>query len=274
VIAVSWYPLWNAYGKRLPWLLPILAVGVPAAVVWYAGTRFDLGPLLPSATLRDTVADGWVTIACSLAAGAVLVAVVYVNRNHRAMGALIVLLCAVLAGSLLTGVVTTAGWQTSKGHDCSKDQALYSFLRTLPKQAIIAGDPKAIDCVPIESERGVVISRKLYQPFDYTFLKFVRPRMADMLRAYYGPSRSAIAGLGTRYGATDLVVDRKLLQTKRPDRRFTNMAPFASVVRRSEATPSQRAALHLPRSCEVWAQGDLAVYDISCVGDSLSSGSG
>jgi hypothetical protein len=151
---------------------------------------------------------------------------------------------------------------------------LYGYLRTLPKQAIIAGDPKAIDCVPIEAERGVVISRKLYQPFDYTFLKIVRPRMADMLRAYYGSSRSAIADLGTRYGATDLVVDRKLLSSRRPDRRFTSMAPFAAVVRRAEPAPSHRAALHLPRSCQVWSQGDLAVYDISCVGDSVSNGSG
>jgi hypothetical protein len=276
VIAVSWYPLWNAYGERLRWLLPVLAVGVPAAVVWYAGSKFDLGPLLPPATLRDTVVDGWVTIACAVAAGAALAAVVYFLRTDRGMGAvaLIVLLCAVLAGSLLTGVVAEAGWQISKGHDCSKDQALYSYLRTLPKQAIIAGDPKAIDCVPIEAERGVVISRKLYQPFDYTFLKIVRPRMANMLRAYYGSSRSAIADLGTRYGATDLVVDRKLLTLKRPFLRFTSMAPFAAVVRRDLSPPSQRAALHLPRSCEVWSQGDLAVYDIPCVGDSLSNGSG
>ncbi len=273
VIAVSWYPLWNAYGEKLRWLLPVLAVGVPAAVVWFAGSKFDLGPLLPPATLRSTVVDGWVTIACAVAAGAVLAAVVYFLRNDRAMGALIVLLCAVLAGSLLTGVVAEAGWQTSKGHDCSKDQALYSYLRTLPKRAIIAGDPKGIDCVPIEAQRGVVISRKLYQPFDYTFLKIVRPRMADMLRAYYGSSRSAIADLGTRYGATDLVVDRKLLTSKRPFLRFTSMAPFAAIVRRDLPPPSERAALHLPMSCKVWSQGDLAVYDIHCVGDSLSNGS-
>jgi hypothetical protein len=274
VIAVSWYPLWNAYGEKLRWLLPILAVGVPAAVAWFAGSKFDLGPLLSSTSLWDTVVDGWVTVGCSLAAGAVLAAVVYFHRNARATGALIVLLCAVLAGSLLTGVVAGAGWQTSQGHDCSRGQALYSYLRTLPKRAIIAGDPKEIDCVPIEAERGVVISRKLYQPFDYTFLKFVRPRMTDMLRAYYGSSRSAIANLGTRYGATDLVVDRKLLTYSRPDLRFTYMAPFAAVVQRAEAAPSHRAALHLPRSCEVWNHGDLAVYDIPCVGDSLSNGSG
>ncbi len=274
VIAVSWYPLWNAYGKRLRWLLPILAVGLPAAVVWFAGSKFDLGPLLPSSSLRDTVIDGWVILACSLAAGAVLAAVVYFNRNDRARGALIVLFCAVLAGSLLAGVVTEAGWQTSKGHDCSKDQGLYSYLRTLPKQAIIAGDPKGIDCVPIEAERGVVISRKLYQPFDYTFLKIIRPRMTDMLQAYYGPARKAIADLGTRYGATDLVINRKLLTATRPYQRFTKMAPFASVVQRAAPAVSDRAALHLPRSCEVWSEGDLAVYDIPCVGDSLSNGSG
>jgi hypothetical protein len=274
VIAVSWYPLWNAYGEKLPWLLPMLAVGMPAVVVWFAGSRFDLGPLLPSSTLRDTVVDDWVILACSVAAGAVLAAVVYLNRNDRAMGAMIVLLCAVMAGSLLTGVAAEAGWQTSKGHDCSTDQALYGFLRTLPKRAIIAGDPKAIDCVPIEAERGVVISRKLYQPFDYTFLKIVRPRMTDVLRAYYGSSRSAIAALGTRYGATDLVIDRRLLAAERPDLRYTFMAPFAGVVRRAAPGPSHRAALQLPRSCQVWRRGDLAVYDIACVGDSVSNGSG
>ena len=288
VIAVSWYPLWNAYGKRLRWLLPILAVGLPAVVVWFAGSKFDLGPLLPSSSLQDTVIDGWVILACSLAAGAVLAAVVYFLRNDRARGAgaLIVLVCAVLAGSLLTGVVTEAGWQTSKGRDCGENRrsaggsavavnlALYSFLRTLPKRAIIAGDPKAIDCVPIEAERGVVISRKLYQPFDYTFLKIIRPRMTDMLQAYYGPSRRAIADLGTRYGATDLVINRKLLTATRPYQRFTKMAPFGGVVQRAAPAVSDRAALHLPRSCEVWSQGDLAVYDIPCVGDSLSNGSG
>jgi hypothetical protein len=120
----------------------------------------------------------------------------------------------------------------------------------------------------------VVISRKLYQPFDYTFLKVVRPRMTDMLRAYYGSSRSAITDLGTRYGATDLVIDRGLLAARRPDRRYTFMAPFAGVVRRAAPVPSRRAALHLPRSCEVWNQGDLAVYDVPCVGESLSNGSG
>ncbi len=274
VIAVSWYPLWNAYGERLRWLLPALAVGLPAAVIWFAGSKFDLGLLLPPATLWDTVADGWVIIACSLAVGAVLAAAVYLTRNDRPMGALIVLLCAVLAGSLLTGVVTVAGWQTSTGRNCGKDQALYSYLRTLPKRAIIAGDPKAIDCVPIETDRAVVISRKLYQPFDYTYLKYVRPRMEDMLRAYYGSSRRAIADLGTRYGATDLVIDRTLLNAGQPYLRFTKMDPFATVVRQAEAPPSRRAALHLPRSCEVWSEGDLAVYDIRCVGDSLSSSSG
>jgi hypothetical protein len=274
VIAVSWYPLWNAYGERLPWLLPMLAVAMPGAVVWFAGSKFDLGPLLPAAAVWDTAVDDWVILGCSLAAGAVLGAVVYFIRNHRAAGALIVLLCAVLAGSLLTGVVTAAGWQTSKGLDCRRDQALYGFLRTLPKQAIIAGDPRAIDCVPIEAERGVVISRKLYQPFDYTFLKLVRPRMTDMLRAYYGPSRRAIADLSTDYGATDLVIDRTLLTAPRPDLRYTSMDPFAGVISRVAPPPSDRAALHLPRSCEVWRQGRLSVYDISCIGDSLSSGSG
>ncbi|WP_347216749.1 hypothetical protein [Chryseobacterium sp.] len=98
--------------------------------------------------------------------------------------------------------------------------------------------------------------------------------MTDMLRALYGPSRAAIADLGTRYGATDLVVDRKLVGAERPELGYTSMAPFAGVIARVAPPPADRAALHLPSSCQVWSQGQIAVYDISCVGDSLSSGSG
>ena len=199
-----------------------------------------------------------------------LAAVVYFLRNDRARGAgaLIVLVCAVLAGSLLTGVVTEAGWQTSKGRDCGENRrsaggsavavnlALYSFLRMLPKRAIIAGDPKAIDCVPIEAERGVVISRKLYQPFDYTFLKIIRPRMADMLQAYYGPSRRAIADLGTRYGATDLVINRKLLtahatvSTVHKDGSVRGSRPAC----RTPAAPLMAQRCTFRGHAEVWSQ--------------------
>ena len=273
VIAVSWYPLWNAYGERLRWLLPVLAVGMPAAVIWYAGSRFDLGLLLPPATLWDTVVDGWLTIACTLAAGAVLAAVVYFNRKDRALGAPDRAALRRARGIPADGGRDRGGMADQQGARLQQGSAAVQLsCGRCRRRAIIAGDPKGIDCVPIEAKRGVVISRKLYQPFDYTFLKIVRPRMANMLRAYYGSSRRAIADLGTRYGATDLVIDRKLLNLKRPFLRFTKMAPFATVVRQAAPKPSQRAALHLPSSCEVWSQGDLAVYDIPCVGDSLSSG--
>ena len=273
VIAVLWHPVWSTCAERTRWLLPGLAVCAPVVLVWYAGTRFVLGPSLSARSLWSIVDGGWIRIACALAAGLVLAMVVYLQRIEKGLTFVVVTICAILSGAVMTGVTAEASWQPSKGHDCSNNLPLYQFLRTLPKQAIIAGDPRVVDCVPIEADRAVVISVKLYQPFDYTFLKVVRPRMADMLRAYYGPSREAIDDLGSRYGATDLVVNLAPRSRRRVEAAFTHMAPFGALIGRVFQGPSTRAVLHLPRACEVWRQRHLAVYDISCVRRSPMRGS-
>ena len=146
---------------------------------------------------------------------------------------------------------------------------LQAYLRSLPPNAIIAGDPVELDCVPIESERAVVISRKLYQPVDVNYLKVIRPRMFAMLRAYYGASRHAIANLYARYGADYLVVQRSLLTARQALPAYTNMAPFEKLINALLNKSSTRAALGLPAICASWRHGELAVYDLRCVSRSV-----
>ena len=50
------------------------------------------------------------------------------------------------------------------------DAQALRYIGTLPKSAIIAGDPTSVDCVPIVSERPVVISRKLNQGLSPSYL--------------------------------------------------------------------------------------------------------
>ena len=151
---------------------------------------------------------------------------------------------------------------------------LQVYLRSLPQNAIIAGDPVKLDCVPIESERAVVISRKLYQPVDADYLKVIRPRMFAMLRAYYGTSRRAIANLYSRYGADYLVVQRSLLTARQALPAYTNMAPFEKLINTLLNKSSTRAALGLPATCAVWRRGELAVYDLRCVTRSVGRRAG
>ena len=95
-----------------------------------------------------------------------------------------------LAGTLLLAEVAIAGRGVSVAGHCGRDRGMLQYIGTLPKNTIIAGDPTAIGCVTIVSERPVVISRKLYQVFSSKYLSVARPRMFAMIDAYFGDSRS------------------------------------------------------------------------------------
>src|SRR5204863_9858783 len=110
-------------------------------------------------------------------------------RGRRQAAAVVV--AAVLVGGLLVGEVSVAGGDASAAGECS-DPAELHYLGTLPKNAIIAGDPTTIGCVTMVSKRPVVISRKLYQVYSPAYLQTARQRMFAMVEAYYGPSGAKI----------------------------------------------------------------------------------
>jgi len=104
----------------------------------------------------------------------VVAAAVLLTGRHAEGAAVTV--AAVLAGTLLTAGVAVAGGGQAAGIAC-RDEPLYHYLQTLPKDTIVAGDPIAINCVPIAAERPVLMSQKLYQVYDQNVLRFARPRM-------------------------------------------------------------------------------------------------
>ena len=94
-----------------------------------------------------------------------------------------------------------------------------------------------------------------------------------MLRAYYGPSRTALADLRTRYGATVLWVRRRALAHEAAgpgDRWPARKLPFGRAARDAAAT-GPPAALALPATCRRWRSGAEEVYDLACVGTFTSS---
>jgi len=175
-----------------------------------------------------------------------------------------VIVSASLAGGLLVGAVSVGGGDTSAASPCG-DPAELHYLGTLPKSAIIAGDPTTIGCVTMVSERPVVMSRKLYQVFDPSFLKVVRPRMFASVEAYFGPSRAKILYLRSRYGADYFVVQPKALEAKHASGAWKQMAPFTDLVTKELQTGTHRAALELPAACMTYQDKSSRVYDLACV---------
>jgi hypothetical protein len=265
LLGVCWRPTWCALARRMGTVpLAVAAVGLPAAITWIGVRWLKLGPQLSLTATRRLLDSGAETLTLSAIVGVALcIAAILRNRRSCSRLPLVALVCTIFSGALLVGAVTGAGG----GRDsilCGQPR-LQAYLRTLPKNAIIAGDPVKLDCVPIESQRAVVISRKLYQPIDANYLKVIRPRMFAMLRAYYGASRQAIANLYPRYGAGYLVVQRSLLTARNALPAYTFMAPFEKLINTLLAKSSTRAALSLPATCAVWKRGQLTVYQLRCV---------
>jgi len=266
-IAVAWRPTFESLGQRLrpalAWLLIPLGLAISLAAAYLAVRVVPLGPELSSARLRYLLHHGErPVVAVSVVVAVVAGALVW---RRGAAAARVVGVAAVLAGTLLLAEVAIAGRGVSLAGHCGRDRGMLQYLGTLPKNTIIAGDPTAIGCVTIVSERPVVISRKLYQVFSSKYLSVARPRMFAMIDAYFGDSRSNILALRQRYGADYLVVQPGSLvgHTARPG--WRHMAPFTGIVSRLMRSTNGRAALQLPARCRTYEDGHNEVYDLRCV---------
>jgi hypothetical protein len=147
------------------------------------------------------------------------------------------------------------------------DRPAVRFLASLPKDAIVAGDPIDLKCVVATAGRAVVISTQLAPSYEAGYFRIGRERMFATLLAVYGPSRQAIAELRARYGVTHLWVRRDAIRAERSGDRVRWHGwrrPYGQLVRRLLAT-GEPAVLHLPDGCRSWHAGADAVYDVACV---------
>ena len=263
-IALALRPTLAAIAARArPLLLPAAAV-LPLGVAVLALTVFPLGPRLGPSELASWLEDGWVYLAGGLAVGLVLAGVIAVTGKapeHARPASTAA--AAVLAGTVLVAHVAFAGGVRSPGASTCTKKALYEYLGTVPKDAIVAGDPRTLSCIPIAARRPVVISRKLYQPWEAGYFADIRERMFATVDAYYGSSVAAVTRLRTRYGADYVVVETP--GRRRPP---SGMAPFTGEIRRLLRSVDTPAVQRLPAECESWRTRKLRVYSLACVAES------
>ena len=172
---------------------------------------------------------------------------------------------ASLAGVALLGALVVIPDRGPRGSRCPTG-AVTKYLASLPKDAVIAGDPIDLKCLPATARRAVVISTQLAPSYEADYFRRGRARMFATLSAYYGPSADAIADLQTRYGATDLWVRREAVRKELTfdGRRWRRSEqPYGRFVRR--LVSSEPAVLALPASCLRFKRGPNEVYDIRCV---------
>ena len=257
-IGVVLRPTWQAVlAQRRPRLHAfglLLAAPTVAAFAVYA---FPLGPRWSPGAVAEPAAIAGLAVAMVLAGAAALALGLLSPRAAAATGA--AMTTAVLAAAIL------APGRRGPGQRCA-DSAAARFLATLPKDAVVAGDPIDLKCVVVSAQRSVVISTQLAPSYERSYFLAARARMFATLRAYYGPTRHALDELRLRYGVTHVWVRRDAIQAERSRtlvRWHHNRQPYSSLVRRLLAA-GEPAVLRLPSRCRRWRSGAQEVYDVSC----------
>jgi len=84
----------------------------------------------------------------------------------------------------------------------------YTFLRTLPKDTLVAAHPLDADHVPLLSRRSVLAFREVAMPYHLGFYAMLKERMIDELAAYYAPRGDwdAVDLLYSKYGVDVMLV--------------------------------------------------------------------
>ncbi len=256
VVAVTLEPTWRALAARRGPVRAFALLASPVAICAFAVYVFPLAPVEPSRPVATMALIG--AIALVLAAAAVPFAL-----RSAAAG-------AAVTGVLLVGLVLVLPDRLPLGNACPDRPATTYMLKRLPKDAIIAGDPRDLMCVPATARRPVVISTQLAPAYEADYFRRGRERMFATLRAYYGNSSAAIADLGTRYGADYLWVRRDAVEREQAGggvRWRSGELPYGRYVRRL-LDGGEPAVLRLPVACRRWRLGPAEVYDIRCIAGS------
>jgi hypothetical protein len=259
VVAVTLRPTLEALAARARWA-PLLAPLLSVAAFGIALMAFPLGPQYSARRFSSWLEQAAPYLVLGLLLGA-LGAAVWIWATSLGPLRGLAPAAAIVAGVVLVAGVAFAARGKGDGSGC-RHAGLYAYLETLPKDAIIAGDPIDMNCVPIAARRPVVISQKMYQPWYVHYGQMVRERMFRTIRAYYGSSIAALVGLRTRYGADYLVV-RTRVRTRAW--RWPPMAPFSWELARLLRSGNIYAAHRLPETCETWRNPKYAVYSLACV---------
>jgi hypothetical protein len=258
VVAVVLRPTLEAWMQRTRVLLAAAAV-LPIAFAFVGLSVFPLGPQRSLSGFGSWLVEAGEYLAAGLAVGLLAAAVLARKVREKPMAAAAAA-SALVVGSLLVAEATFAGGGRNSADTTCRNPGLYGDLRTLPEDTIVAANPRDVNCIPIAARRAVVISRKLYQPWERRYFRIIRQRMFDAVAAFYGPSVDDIVALRTRYGADYLLADAVR------ERPWPGMAPFTGEVRHLIRTVRLPAVQRLPSVCRTWQSPKFEIYSLACIG--------
>jgi len=213
----------ESIGLFLEWgLFPgIVSLAVLAPILWRGARRAPWRELAPKIRpLAMLLAGSLMLYALARAiALALFVPDRYISYTINLLYALALAVCLrhALSGLLsrrLVGaglIVLAAGlgaWRlTDVGlYDYRADAPLYAAAAALPKDAVLAGNPKDMDNVLTFGQRNVAASFELAHPWSVGYWNRMLPRLAHQAEAYYAKDPEVVREFAKAYGVGWMVV--------------------------------------------------------------------
>lgn len=161
----------------------------------------------------------------------------------------------------LTGILSYLRAAAVPYYAPTKDErAIYQFIQTLPKEALIGGHPCTLDDIPIYSQRSILFNCEEYRASD---------PIVQTLDAYYSDTPERILAYCQTFGIDYLVVDtEKWLTSDRIQSGKFFYEPYASAL---QSELNQRQTFYLaaiPKDKQLYSAGSL--YVIPCSPNTLN----
>lgn len=158
--------------------------------------------------------------------------------------------------------------------DLSDDAPLYSYLRTLPRDAVIASHPDAADFIPTLSRRKVFVNFELSYPFFDAFWNTMTNRTRALFDAYYAEQRADIYRFCEENAIDYLVVRRRDFNPEYLDTHRVYFEPFNSYVRARLLTHRSYALAGITADEMLFHHGDTFVISKDVLAASAGRGPG
>lgn len=243
------------------------------------------GRISPAATRISVYA---VAIACSFVAATALFPLLYIPTRYivTPLPALVAILFPALwtgalrealtvvpsyirAGSVLTLSMVALyllGWfslTVKPLPTASGNRELFSYIRGLPRESIIAGWPRGtLTTVPLFTGKNVLLQEEAHQIFHRDFLVECRKRIRAIIKLYAATDQGPLDELQREFGVTHLLIDKKHLKMAP-----SYFAPFKSEMVAARANiPAERLYLEkLVKDATVFQLHNTVLVDLSKV---------
>lgn len=117
--------------------------------------------------------------------------------------------------------------------DYRGEAPLYEYLKTLPKDSLIAAPPYLADGIPLFSARKVLFNFELASPWFTEYYKMIKERTEDFFFAYYSGQREDIVRFVKKYGVDYIIVDARLFRRLNRERFYID--PYNDFIKKQAA---------------------------------------